>query len=229
MNLVESFNCAIEGFIYVIKTQKNMRIHFLLAVLMLLLAVYLDVGRSDILVLALTISLVLIAEMVNTALELTVDMVSDSYHHIARIIKDIAAGAVLISSINAILVGYIIFAHRLDISIGKGVFLLRQTPAHITFLSLILVIFLTVVGKALFQRGTPMRGGMPSGHSAVAFSFWTVIAFTAESEVATILGFLIALMVAQSRIKSKIHNNLEVIAGALLGTLVTALLFQIFA
>ena len=62
-----------------------------------------------------TISLVIIAEMINTAIEATVDLITDKYHPLAKIAKNVAAGAVLISAINAIIVGYIIFSNRYEI------------------------------------------------------------------------------------------------------------------
>ncbi len=225
---VESFNAAIEGFIYVLKTERNMRVHFLAALFFILLGIYLSFTSLELLVLCLTISLVLTAEMVNTVLELVVDMIKTEFHPLARIIKDVAAGAVLITSVNAIIVGYILFSKRLPFAMEGGALRVRQSPWHLTFLSLILVLGFTIIGKILFHKGTPLRGGMPSGHAAIAFSIWTIIAFLTNNSVVIILTFLMAFLIARHRIKDAVHTIWEVIAGAALGILLTALIFQLF-
>lgn len=225
---VESFNAAIEGFIYVLKTQTNMRIHFLSALLILLLAIYLNFTSSELLILCITITLVLAAEMVNTAVELVVDMVKSEFHPIARVIKDISAGAVLLASINAVIVGYLLFAKRIPFRIEDEVISIRQSPWHLTFISLILVLGTAVIGKVLFHKGRPLRGGMPSGHAAVAFSIWASIAFLTNNSIVIILAFVMAFLIARHRIRDSIHTIWEVLAGATLGVLLTTLVFQLF-
>lgn len=225
---VESVNTAIEGFIYVLKTQRNMRIHFLAALLILLMAIYLNFSSIELLILCITITLVLAAEMVNTTVELLVDMVKTEFHPIARIIKDISAGAVLLASINAAIVGYLLFAKRMPFGIEEATANIRQSPWHITFISLILVLGLAVIGKVVFHKGTPLRGGMPSGHAAVAFSIWTVIFFLSNNSIVIMLTFVMAFLIARHRIKDYIHTIWEVVAGAILGVLVTTFIFQLF-
>ena len=227
--LVESFNAAIEGFIYVMKTQRNMRIHFLFALFVILLAVYLNFCLVHMLILCLTIVFVLVAEMVNTVAELFVDMVQTEFHPIARIIKDVSAGAVLLAAFNALIVGYALFTKNTSmIRIEEGITWLRYSPWHITLISIIVVLSLTLLGKVIFHKGKPLRGGMPSGHSAFAFSVWTAIAFLTNNTVVVILSFILAFLIARHRIKDSIHTIWEVIAGSILGILVTTLIFQLF-
>lgn len=225
---VESFNAAIEGFIYVLKTQRNMRIHFLSALLIILLAIYLNFSSLEMLVLCATITIVLAAEMLNTTVELVVDMIKTEFHPIARIIKDISAGAVLIASINAVIAGYLLFSKRVPFRIEEEVAKIRQSPWHLTFISFILVLGLTIIGKILFHKGTPLRGGMPSGHAAIAFSIWTIIAFLTNNSIVIILAFVMAFLIARHRVKDSIHNVWEVLAGAVLGVLLTTIVFQLF-
>ena len=84
-----------------------------------------------------------------------------------------------------------------------------------------------VVVKALTATGTPLKGGMPSGHTALAFATATAITFLGEKVVASTLAYLMAVLVAQSRIEGNIHTFWETVAGGLLGTLITILVFQI--
>jgi len=91
--LVTSFNYAFEGVIYVVRTQRNMRVHFAVALSVLPLGVALGVTRFELLALLLSVSFVLIAEMFNTALEKAIDVATNSFDPIARTAKDVAAGA----------------------------------------------------------------------------------------------------------------------------------------
>lgn len=225
--LIDSFNYAIEGLIYVLKTQRNMRIHFLFSVLLLLAAIYLNVGHADLLIIMLTIAFVLVVEIVNTAIEFTVDLSTNTINPIARIIKDISAGAVLLSACTALVIFYIVFSRYLNFPLEAAIFKIKQSPWHVTFISFIVVLSLVMAGKVLLHKGTPLRGGMPSGHAAIAFSIWTAIIFLTASNSVIILTFILAFFVARSRVVESIHNVWEVVAGALLGVLATTLIFQI--
>jgi len=225
---IESFNAAVEGFFYVVKTERNMRIHFLLAILLLLLGIFLNFTPGEMMMLTLAITLVLAAEMINTAVELIVDIIVRlEYHPIARIIKDISAGAVLLAAINAIIVGYLLFIGKLPFTIEEGIMRIGKSPWHLTFISIIVVLTITIFGKVILHRGTPLRGGMPSGHSAIAFSMWAIIIFLTRNSIVIILAFVMAFLIARHRIKDSVHTIWEVVAGGILGVLVTTLVFQL--
>ncbi len=225
--IIDSFNYAFEGIIYTIRTQRNMRIHLLIGILVLLLSLFYDLSKFEILVLFLTISLVIVTEMINTAIESTIDLITDEYHELAKIAKNVAAGAVLISAINSIIVAYIIFYDKINEISGIVFKHVKSDPLHITFISLIIVIFLSISMKAYFKKGTPLRGGLPSGHAAISFSMVVAIIFISENVLIGTLSFLMALLVVQSRIESGIHSLYQVFIGALLGILVTLIIFQI--
>lgn len=227
-NFIESFNCAIEGFFYVIKTQRNMRIHFLLAALLFILGIVLDFTRFELISLGIIIGMVLFAEMVNTAIEHTIDLISDSFHPLARIIKDISAGSVLLTAIVAATCGYLLFSRHVNLSIVSGLNRIKDSPLHITIIALIIVFSLVMLIKILFKRGTPLRGGMPSGHAALAFAVWTIIVFSTSNPLIISLSLILAIVVARSRLSQDIHTILEVVLGSLLGFLVTLLIIQFF-
>lgn len=111
-NLLYSFKYAVLGIIYTLKTQRNMRIHFAAAILVLYLGHFLNFSRIELLILFFAISLVLVTEMINTAIEKTVDMFTKDYNPLAEIAKNVAAGSVLITAINAIIVAYLLFLKR---------------------------------------------------------------------------------------------------------------------
>ena len=225
---VESFNAAVEGFIYVLKTERNMRAHFLAAFFFILLGIYLNFNAIEISILCGTISLVLAVEMINTAIELTVDLVKSEVHPLARIIKDVAAGGVLITAISASIIGYVLFIRKIPFDIRERLLSVQDSPWQVTFIALVLVFGSVIIGKLIFNRGTPLRGGMPSGHAAIAFSVWTIIAFLTNNLIVITLSFLMAFLIARHRVKDAVHTVVEVIAGSILGILLTILVFQIF-
>lgn len=226
--LIDSLNYAFEGIIYGLKTQKNMKIHFLIAIIVLVASLFFDLTRIEILILFLTISVVIVAEMINTSIESTIDLITDKYHVFAKTAKNVAAGAVLIATINSIIVAYLIFFHRINQYTLQVLHYVRQSPLHITFIALIIVIFIVIAIKAYFGIGTLLQGGMPSGHAAVGFSLATAITFISENVFIATLSVLMALLVCQSRIEAKIHSFFEVVMGGILGTLITIIFFQIF-
>lgn len=112
-SLAESFLCALAGIVYAFKTQRNIKIHFFAAIIVIMLSYMLRLSISEILQVLLTITIVLVAEMINTAIESVVDMYTTEYHPLAKAAKNVAAGAVLISAVNAVIVGYIIFFRKI--------------------------------------------------------------------------------------------------------------------
>jgi len=227
--LIDSFNCAVEGIIYVLKTQRNMRIHFTIGALVLVLALVLDLSRLDFLFICIAIFMMLFAEMVNTAAELTIDLISETYHPLARLVKDIGAGAALLAAINAVVIGYLVFSRYMERPVVAAVDSVRSLPIHVTFLALMIVMMAAVGMKIAFHRGTPMRGGMPSAHSAVAFAAATVVMLLIPSSyVILMLAYFLAFMVMQCRVAAGIHTVSEALLGALLGVGLTLLLYQVY-
>jgi diacylglycerol kinase (ATP) len=229
--VLQSFNWAFEGVIHVLRTERNMRIHFALATAVLILAFSYGVTKLELMALLIAISFVLIAEMVNTAVEATIDLATTSFDPLAKIAKDIAAGAVLIAAVNAVVIGYLVFADRLTEPSSRLVERLREAPANLTLIALILIVLIVIASKALTRRGTPLSGGLPSGHAALAFGGWTAITFIVEEErvVVSFVALIMALLVAQTRVESGIHTTSEVVLGAVTGTLVSMILFQVLA
>jgi diacylglycerol kinase (ATP) len=229
--ILQSLNWAFEGVIHVLRTQRNMRIHFALATAVLILAFSYGVTKLELMALLVAISFVLIAEMVNTAIEATIDLATTSFDPLAKIAKDIAAGAVLIAAVNAIVVGYLVFADRLTQPSSRLVTRVREAPINLTLIALILIILIVIASKALTGRGTPLSGGLPSGHAALAFGGWTAITFIVDDQrvVVSFVALIMALLVAQTRVESGIHTLSEVVLGAVTGTLVTMILFQVLA
>jgi diacylglycerol kinase (ATP) len=232
-SILDSFNYAFEGIVHVLRTQRNMRIHFMIAIGVLVAALAFDVSKIELIALLLAIAFVLIAEMVNTAIEAAVDVASTAFDPMAKLAKDIAAGAVLIAAVNAVAIGYLVFSGSVADRSSRFLDRLSNAPAELTVVALVLTITLVIGLKALSGRGTPLRGGWPSGHAAIAFAGWMAVTLILDDSphrfVISSLAFIMAVLVAQTRVESGVHSALEVAAGGLLGSLVTLGVFQVFS
>jgi diacylglycerol kinase (ATP) len=226
---LRSFNSAIEGILQAAKTQRHLRYHFYIAAAVLLISYVLGVSRTEFLIIALSVIAVLLTEMLNTAIEATVDIVSPEQSEKARVIKDIAAGAVFVTAFGVAVIGYIILSPYMRDAFHKGLHIAKHSQEEISVIAFVIVVILVVITKTYFGKGLPLRGGMPSGHAAVAFSAWVAITYITESYIVSLLCFVLALIIAQSRVVTKAHSQWEVILGSLMGASVTFLLFRIFS
>lgn len=232
---IDSINCAIEGILYTARTQRHMRSHFLAALLVLVLALFLRISALEFTLLAVSIAFVLFAELVNTAIEVVVDLVSPEYHPLAKTAKDVAAGGVLVAAIGGGVMGYLVLSRYLFPIYKEGLGMLGNeaaamgTPTEMgTIVSILLVVIVVVIMKSWSGKGSPLEGGMPSGHAAVAFAIATAVSITTQDPLTSVLAFVLALMVSHSRLLLRIHSLREVILGAMVGTGITLLMLVLF-
>lgn len=216
-----SFSDALRGIVHVVRSERNMRIHLLLGLLVVIFAAALGVGRLELVGLMLTIGLVLVAELFNTVVEEVVDLITPDYHPLAGTIKNIAAGAVLVAACTAAAVGYLVFIDyllRLDELLWRS-----QLPLEY----LVVLILGTVIFTVLGWQASARRRGRPSLHTAVAFALAVIIGEVSRG-LPVVAGFALALLVGQSRLEGKMHNLWEVTAGALLGSGLALIFLRLF-
>lgn len=226
---LKSANYAIEGILHGAKTQRHLRYHFFSAGLVLFLSYLLGISRIEFIIVSLAVILVISAEMLNSAIETIVDILSPEYSEKARVAKDIAAGAVLIAAFGAAVLGYMVLFPYLKNLFIEGFSIARHSKEEIALIAVILVMILVIITKSYFGKGHPLSGGMPSGHSALAFSVWVSVTYLTGNFLISFLCFILAVWIAQSRLAVKVHNAWEVILGALMGATVTFLLFRLFS
>lgn len=225
MRFWRSFNHAFEGIMYAARTQPNMRAHLVIALLVLLAASLLHLERDYVVDLVIIIAMVLALELLNTAMEAIVDLLTVNNHPLAKTAKDAAAGAVLVASLAAVVVGYLVFYQGV-ISGGQRVYeAVESVPANVAFVVLASVAIVTIFAKAWVGRGSALQGGAISGHAALAFASATLLAFIYQRPLAAILAYFVAFLVAQSRVEAKIHSAAEAIAGSVLGTVVALAIY----
>ncbi len=229
-SLLHSFDYAIRGIVYALRTQRNMRWHFLLTVAVFVAALAFRITGLELVALVFAVGLVLVAELVNTAVETTVDLATEGYEPLAAVAKDVAAGAVLVSAVTAVAVGYVIFFARAT-ALAQGLMAVsRASDAMVSIIALALTsVVVLVVKAATREKGTTfLRGGWPSGHTALATAMAAAIGYSTNSAKAMVLALFIAVLVAQSRVESEAHTIPQTVAGAVLGFLLTTAAFQIF-
>lgn len=188
----------------------------------------LGVSGLEFIIIGFCVGLVIVAELLNTAVEELVDLVSPNYHEKARLAKDIAAGAVFISALLSVVVAYVVLLPYIADAFKKGLSIAKHTPEEVAMVAVLTVLILVVITKAYFGRGKPLRGGLPSGHAALAFSFWVSITLVTSNLIVSLLSLVAAVIISQSRVAIKVHTPWEVILGAALGSSVTFLLFLVF-
>lgn len=226
--MVDSFNYAISGIVETVRTQRNMKIHLIAALCVLIACFLIDISKAEFLILCITVTMVLAAEVINTAIEATIDMAANHYHPLAKIAKNAAAGAVLITAINSLIVGYIIFWDKISLISYSAIKNVKNSNPYMVLIALVFVILSTLIVKSIYGEGTPLKGGMPSGHSAISFSIATAISLITEDPICILLSYLMATITAQSRVDSEVHSILEVVVGALFGSFLTLFIFIIF-
>lgn len=223
------FRNAQDGILHCFRTQRNMRIHFVVLVAVLLSGLLLNFDNRDMLVLLFAITLVIVAEMFNTAVEIVVDLVTEHYHPAAKLAKDVSAGAVLLSAMNAIIAGILIFFGQ------KKLVQIQEQMRHnsgpdlvqVVVIGVVLLALIVIISKLLSNTGSPWHGGIVSGHTALGFLLAMTIFFTAGNSYIAVLAVLLAVLVAHSRVEAGVHSVREVVLGAVLAILLTSLVFRL--
>ena len=226
-----SFQHAYQGIVSAVRTQRNLRFHLFAAIGVLVAGLLLGVSELEMAVLVLTICFIFVVEMLNTALEFVVDLVTKEYHPLAKLAKDVSAGAVLVSSAGAVLVGLLVLADDLGPLFTGALGSVRRLPGELTLVSLGVVVLAVVLVKALTRSPGSFYWGMPSGHAAVAFAGWVATSFTAAGGryggIVSLISLLMALLVCQSRVEGGVQSLYQVASGAVIGSLAAVAIFQL--
>ena len=168
--------------------------------------------------------------MCNTAIETVVDLYVDVYHPKAKIAKDVAAGGVVITALNAIIVAYFLFFDKIS---DIGLNFIRniiESPMHLAFAAIMIVLIAIVTLIALAR--TNKREGrnkkfIPSGYAALAFAANTIIWLITDNIVIITLSLVLSILVSTSRIEARAHRTSEVIFSACVGIIIILLIYGI--
>jgi diacylglycerol kinase (ATP) len=162
---------------------------------------------------------------VNTAIEAVVDLLTVAHHPLAKTAKDAAAGAVLLATVGAVIVGYLAFYQGIQQGGTRVYQAVAQVPANTILIILALAMIGTIFAKAWAGRGSPLQGGAVSLHTALAFAASTGLALFYQRPLVAVLAYFVAFLVGQSRVEGRIHTTFEVLWGGILGTLIALAVF----
>lgn len=218
---------ALDGIIYAITTQSNIKKQLIIAVVVMLVSLFFDLSKAEFLCLMFTVVLIIVAEMINTAIETVVDLYTDLYHPKAKIAKDVGAGAVVITAINAVIVAYFLFFEKISTIGLKMIEEIVHSPVHLAFVSVLLtvIVIVTLRAAATKERKFIKKGFVPSGQTAIAFAALTIVWLSTRNVVIFTLSLLLALLVAINRYQTGKRTKAEITIGACVGILMVVLLY----
>jgi diacylglycerol kinase (ATP) len=175
-------------------------------------------------------AVVLVAEMINTALEAATELIVEGYDVRVKVIKDVAAGAVLIAAIYALLVAVMVFSSAERVvevfsNLPEPSSPPELDPLQLSLIGSVLLAILISWLKHATGRGTFWRGGVVSGHSALGFLAAVLIMLVTHDLSIMLMALALAILLLQSRVQARIHTLPEALLGALAGTLVALILF----
>ena len=229
-SFIDAWKNAFNGIIYATTTQSNIKRQLIIAVVVVIISLFFNLNRAEFLCFLFTIVLILFAEMVNTAIETVVDLYVDVYHPKAKVAKDVAAGGVVITTINAIIVAYFLFFDKItDIGL-TFIHNVTNSPSHLAF-SIMIITIIAILALIAYAKTNKHKGFnekfVPSGHATIAFAANTLIWLLTDNFVILILSLVMAILLAESRIAAKEHKLSEVVFSACFGTIMVLILYGI--
>lgn len=227
-NFLDACVNAINGIIYATTTQGNIKKQLVIIVVVLLVSLFFKLTRIEFLCLLFAVILIIVAEMINTAIETLVDLYTDLYHPKAKIAKDVGAGAVVIAAINAVVVAYFLFFDKIAVAGVTVLESLIRTPEHLAFttvaLTLIAMIALKATNIVRKKKGITEKF-VPSGVAAISFVAAMIIWLTTKNMVAFTLALILTLLVCGCRVESKNRTWGEIFFGAFVGCAITIVMY----
>jgi diacylglycerol kinase len=222
-----SFRYAYEGIKYALATQRNMKFHFFAALVVLLMSLFFRLSKVDVLFLLLCVTLMIVTELINTAIEKTVDLAMPDIHPLAKIAKDTAAASVLVSAAFAAITGMIIFFEPIHQLVQQG----RMTgggsfSAGMVWIMLSLVILTVIIIETRFaEKG---RWVKPSLFTALSFAVATLITCLAKDTLVALLAYFSSTVLLAVLYDKRTRSLASMLLGAVLGSFISFLAYYLY-
>lgn len=218
---------AIDGVIRAFKTERNLRIDYVIGLLVLICSLFFDFTKTEFACLCLTIGFVIFSEMINSAVEYIVDLVTDKYDDRAKAAKDIAAGGVFIASSVAVIVAYFLFVDKIYNATTSVIESILSSKLHILFTVIFAVVILAVILKGIFSKDGKYSKSFPSARVAIAFALTTYMYLMTESILVGAVSFVMSIMIAQVKVENTKNKPVYMVISAAMGILVVLIIYQI--
>ena len=226
-NFVKALGHSVDGIIRAFKTERNLRIDYLIAVCVLMAGILLGFNKTEFVCLCLTIGFVIFSEMMNSVAEYIVDLVTDKYDDKAKAAKDIAAGGVLISSSISVIVAYFLFADKLKSATTAVISSIFASQSHILFTIVFMLLLLVIILKGFFGRGDQYAYTGPSARIALAFGLTTYAAIITKNFTVTLICALLSTVIFTMKVSNSKAKLINMIYSALLGIILVLVVYQI--
>lgn len=222
-----AFRHALDGVIRAFKTERNLRIDYIIGLFVLICSLFFDFTKTEFACLCLTIGFVIFAEMINSTVEYIVDLITDKYDDRAKAAKDIAAGGVLIASIVAVMVAFFLFADKLTMATTSVITTIFSSNIYILFTIIFAVIILAVILKGILGKGSSFSQAYPSARVALAFGLTTYVYIITKSILVGGVALILSFIIAQIRIENTKIRPVYMVISAIIGILVVLIIYQI--
>ncbi len=223
----DAFKHAASGILDAAQQERNVRAQFALIIIALVVGVVFRLSKTELVLVIVSMFFVVFAEMINTAIEAVVDLHTQEYHPKAKTAKDVAAGAVVLSVLNSIVVAYFVFFDKV------ATFGLQQlvtwSSANPTVYFIILVIA-TLIGIVVFKLFSKKISGdkfVPSGQTMIAASIFMAIWSQTKNSIVITASLIFVMLVSLNRISNNKRSVWEVLAGAVIGVLIAIFVYTV--
>lgn len=226
-NFFTAIHHAIDGVICAFKTERNLRIDYIIGLFVLLASLFFDFTKTEFACLCLTIGFVIFAEMINSTVEYVVDLITDKYDERAKAAKDIAAGGVFVASLVAVVVSYFLFADKIYNASSAVINSILSSKIYILFTIMFAVIILVVILKGILSKKKGYVETYPSGRVTLAFAMTTYVYLVTKSMFVGFISFVLSTIIAQIKVENEKTKPIYMIFSALLGILLVLIIYQI--
>lgn len=223
----DAFKHAASGILSAVQGERNIRAQFALIIIALILGIVFKLSKTDIVLVVLAMFFIVFAEMINTAIEAVVDLHTDQFHPKAKIAKDVAAGAVVLSVLNSIVIAYFVFFDKVA-TFGLK-YLVSWSTANPTmyFTMLIIVTLILIVVLKLLSKKISNNKFVPSGQAMVATSIFMAIWSQTKNTIVITAALIFVMLVCLNRISNEKRTVWEVTAGGILGIIIAILVYTV--
>lgn len=218
---------ALNGIIRAFKTERNLRIDYIIGVIVFLTSFFFDFTKAEFASLCLTIGFVIFAEMINSTVEYVVDLLTDKIDDRAKAAKDIAAGGVLIASIVAAINAYFLFITKIKDASFILIETILNSSTHLMVAILFVICILIVILKGIFSKSKNYVSGFPSARIVISYGLATYLLIITRNLLVGGVSFVLCFMISQLKRENDRISTWQVITSALIGVLLVIIVYQI--
>lgn len=219
---------AINGIIHVFKTERNLRIDYLIGATVLFLSLFFNFTKTELICLILTVGFVIFAEMINSTVEYMTDLITEEYNEKARAAKDIAAGGVLMATGSSVLVAYFLFADKIREASTELLSTVLGSRGHVLVTILFVSVILTIILKGMFnKKKINFVEAFPSTRVTISFALATYLFIITKSFIVGGIAFVLCFIIYSLKKETDKVSTFHVLLSALLGVLIVLIIYQL--